>query len=113
MSVSEAEEYKKTTLTGANVPYNPKDPRQEPRDVNKLETSDGIYNYCFIICFNALINKSKNLLLVDKRSLMFQSCLFVCVKAKRPNHPFFSHVGTEPPLPGKLTSTLGSKVSCS
>ena len=42
MSVSEAEEYKKTTLTGANVPYNPKDPRQEPRDVNKLETSDGI-----------------------------------------------------------------------
>ena len=34
MSSNEAEEYKKTTLTGANVPYSPKDPRQEPRDVN-------------------------------------------------------------------------------
>ena len=41
MSISEAEEYKKSTLTGANVPYNPRDPRQEHKDINKLETSDG------------------------------------------------------------------------
>ena len=26
--------------------------------------------------------------------------LFVCVEAKRPSQQFFSHVGTEPPLPG-------------
>ena len=26
--------------------------------------------------------------------------LFVCVEALRPSQQFFSHVGTEPPLPG-------------
>ena len=27
-------------------------------------------------------------------------CLFVCSEAKRPSQQFFSHVGTEPTLPG-------------
>ena len=27
-------------------------------------------------------------------------CFFVCVEVKHPSQQFFSHVGTEPPLPG-------------
>ena len=27
-------------------------------------------------------------------------CLFICVEAKRPSQEYFSHVGTEPLLPG-------------
>ena len=63
MSASEAEEYKKTTLTGANVPYNPQDPRQEPRDVNKLETCDGIY---VLFYFDKYSNMLTNISLFEK-----------------------------------------------
>ena len=41
MSSDEAEEYKKTTLTGANVPYSYKDPRQEISDGSKIDISEG------------------------------------------------------------------------
>ena len=31
---------------------------------------------------------------------LFLGTVFVCVEAYRPSQQFFSHVGTEPPLPG-------------
>ena len=43
------------------------------------------------------------------KTLMFV-CLFVCLfKALRPSQQFFSHVGTEPPLPGYYQYFLGGK----
>ena len=35
--------------------------------------------------------------------------VFVCVNASRPRQQFFSHVGTEPPLPGYYQYFSGSK----
>ena len=36
-------------------------------------------------------------------------CLFVWVEALHPSQQFFSHVGTEPPLPGYYQYFLGGK----
>ena len=38
--------------------------------------------------------------LSEKLILMLYICLFVCIEAKCPSQQFFSHVGTEPTLPG-------------
>ena len=49
MSSDEAEEYKKTTLTGANVPYSYKDPRQEISDGSKIDISEGtMFTFSYI-----------------------------------------------------------------
>ena len=39
--------------------------------------------------------------------------LLVCLEVLRPSQQFFSHVVTEPLLPGYLPVLLGSKESCS
>ena len=39
---------------------------------------------------------------------LFDLGLVCLIEALRPGQQFFSHVGTEPPLPGLLTSGLGS-----
>ena len=42
-------------------------------------------------------------------SNLIQCFLFVWVEALRPSQQFFSHVGTEPPLPGYYQYFLGGK----
>ena len=42
VSSDEAEEYKKSSLTGANVPYSEKDPRQALRNLNERDVTEGI-----------------------------------------------------------------------
>ena len=45
----------------------------------------------------------------DPLSMLVIVCLFVCVDAEHPSQQCFSHVGTEPPLPGYNQYFSGSE----
>lgn len=75
MSENEVEEYKRSTLTGANVPYNPKDPRQEPRDANKIEPREGTFAFISTKCFRMLHKEYCSSLVENMYSLHLCSCL--------------------------------------
>ena len=73
---------------------------------NALLVRRGLFNP--VETWNVPPEKGAHCITVAMRWHAFCSELvFVCFEAQRPSQQFFSHVGTEPPLPGYLTSTFG------
>ena len=59
-----------------------------------------------IACFSITKQLNKQATIIHLRVIKF---LFAWVVALRPSQQFFSHVGTEPPLPGYYQNFLGGK----
>ena len=71
----------------------------------------GENNDTSIFCYACIKIKESDILFCQNHTIGTDACLFVSVEALhvQPSQQFFSHVGTEPPLPGYYQYHLGGK----